>query len=200
MTFLTSILAGLGIGGLVAAFVVRALLSQFLPGYLAEKGKNLAQKEDIEKLTSIVEAVKTEQALIVEQFKSTNQLRMAAIDERLAAHQKAYLWWVKLMAAVYDDQARPTVVREAWDWWNENNLYLEPSARAAFRIAVAATSDHHLLVNAAIGTADVEAVQKNWKRLFAAADAITNAVALPALTNPEKEQIAQNAALPGIVD
>jgi hypothetical protein len=43
-----NILLRYGFGGIVAGLVVFLLVKHFLPGYLSEKGKNLATKEDIE--------------------------------------------------------------------------------------------------------------------------------------------------------
>ena len=73
--------------------------------YLRRKGQNLADKEDIEKLTQIVEGVRTQYAKDLENLSQENrkfielmsqehQLRLAALGRRLEAHQEAFsAWW-----------------------------------------------------------------------------------------------------------
>ena len=41
------------------AVIISLLLNKFLPGYLSEKGKNLATKEDISQITEKIESVKS---------------------------------------------------------------------------------------------------------------------------------------------
>lgn len=41
------------------AVIISLLLNKFLPGYLSEKGKNLATKEDISQITEKIERVKS---------------------------------------------------------------------------------------------------------------------------------------------
>jgi hypothetical protein len=56
-------------------FVILALIvKNFFPSYLAEKGKNLAQKEDIGKITDLVETVRTQHAKQIEEVRHQNQL------------------------------------------------------------------------------------------------------------------------------
>ncbi len=43
----------------VVSFVVGFFVKNFLPAYFNEKGKNLATKEDIGKITKTVESIKT---------------------------------------------------------------------------------------------------------------------------------------------
>ena len=40
------------------AFVSGLLLREFLPGYMREKGKNLATKEDVTEITDLIESVR----------------------------------------------------------------------------------------------------------------------------------------------
>jgi len=88
----------LGVGAIV-------LLLRSLRSYATEKGKNLATKEDIGTITREVEKVRSEYAerfeslaqqnrLLLEHTRQRHELRLAALDRRLAAHQEAYaLWW-----------------------------------------------------------------------------------------------------------
>ena len=45
----------------VAAFFAGMLVREFLPGYLREKGKNLATKEDNTEITDNIESVSAEE-------------------------------------------------------------------------------------------------------------------------------------------
>ncbi|WP_157007698.1 hypothetical protein [Xenophilus azovorans] len=57
---LWEIAAGLGIGGLIGIGLTWLVLKFFVSSYLAEKGKNLATKEDIAEITRKIEGVKSE--------------------------------------------------------------------------------------------------------------------------------------------
>jgi hypothetical protein len=61
-----------------------------------------------------------------------NQLRLAAIERRLQAHQEAYALWRKLVFSGDDYETTDPVVIECRAWWNNNCLYLTPGARQAF--------------------------------------------------------------------
>ena len=76
---LLSYLGAFGAGAVIAGVVVFLLLKSFLPSYLAEKGKNLATREDIAEITDKIEKVKSGYALILEELKAHHQLRLAAL-------------------------------------------------------------------------------------------------------------------------
>lgn len=127
----------LGIGGIIGAGLLFLILKSFVPAYLAEKGKNLATREDIAGITHQVEAVRSEYArhlqalahqntLLIEEFRSRSQLRLAAAERRLEAHQQAFTLWRKLVANVHGDQQRE-VINECYKWWEQNCIYLSPS-------------------------------------------------------------------------
>ncbi len=118
---------------------------KYLESYLTEKGKNLATKEDIQDITHQVEAIKNQYAQLLEEQKARNQLRLAAIDRRLQAHQEAYALWRKMIAYVHSDK-NADVVMECQTWWSQNCVYLGERARAAFRDAYEAAYDHPDLV------------------------------------------------------
>ena len=62
----------------------------------------------------------------------THQLRLAALDRRLQAHQEAFALWRGLLADMHDPARIGDAVRKCEDWWNNNCLYLSPDARQAF--------------------------------------------------------------------
>ena len=94
----------------IATGVALLLLRSFFPSYFNEKGKNLATKEDIGEITEAVESVKEDytkrlkelehqNALVLEQLRMNQQLRLAAVEKRLAAHQEAFALWRRLIAS-----------------------------------------------------------------------------------------------------
>src|SRR4051812_21360843 len=99
-----SVLAYLVVG-IVAGLVAYAA------SYLRRKGENVATKEDVSELTELVERVRTQYAerlenlahqnrLVLEQGSREHQLRLAALDRRLDAHQQAFALWRKLFFSI----------------------------------------------------------------------------------------------------
>jgi hypothetical protein len=70
-------------------------------------------------------------AKALELFKTQNQLRLSALDERLRAHQEAYQLWREINTHLGTDKIQDVVVK-CDKWWGEKCLYLEPEARDAF--------------------------------------------------------------------
>jgi len=77
----------------------------------------------------------------LEGLRSKQQLRMAALEKRLEAHQQAFTFWRKLMFEA-NSRAVITTVNDCQEWWERNCLYLSSDARAAFRQAYFAAADH----------------------------------------------------------
>lgn len=178
---------------IIALGVAFLVLRNFGIGYGNRKGSNRADLEDISRLTKLVEDIKHQNAEVLEAMKSRNQLRAAAIEKRLQAHQEAYRLWSLLVSSVFDHEIVRQRVQESWTWWLDNCLYLEPAAREAFRVAMATAPDHSLVVDANRGTANAEVVQKSWAGIFGAGDTILRAVALPGLSTGEEAQITRSA-------
>lgn len=105
-----------------------------LTAYLAEKGKNLATKEDIAKITREVEEVRDQFIRGVEDLKAHHQLRMVAAERRLQVHQEAYTHWQNLQSAVIQ-LTKPQAFQladEAKHWYVRNCIYLTEASRQAF--------------------------------------------------------------------
>jgi hypothetical protein len=120
MKWLAETLLKYGFGGLVAGLVAFLLLKHYVSGYLAEKGKNLAAKEDIAELTELVRIVQHEYDLRIKAVEAKQQLRMAAMDKRLQTHQASLPLWRKVMLASSDNSK---IVRAYYDcrtWYFEN--------------------------------------------------------------------------------
>ena len=182
---LKAMLTGFGAGALIAGGLVYLVVKHFLSSYLSEKGKNLATREDIEEITRKVEGVRTQYLSLVEELKARHQLRMAAVDRRLEAHQEAFALWRKVMAAMHTEEV-VDVVNECQSWWERNCIYLEPAIREAFVIAIGAANSHSALVK---GRAEADLIQSNWKSLTEFPNLLFHAVQLPALSELEAKAI-----------
>lgn len=181
--------ASAGIGAVVAAAVGYLLVRHYLSAYLAEKGKNLATKEDVAGITREIESVRNEYVMLVEQFKANHQLRIAAIDQRLKAHQKAFTLWWDLIHDGASDAHDDAKVKACSDFWAENCLYLEPEVRAAFRHAYSSMFPHQQLQKRTGYLVDSEEVTNSWAEIMKAGDVILKAVQLPGLTQEERPSI-----------
>jgi hypothetical protein len=177
-------------GGVSVGLALFAILGRkYLESYLTEKGKNLATKEDIKDITHQVEAIKNQYAQLLEEQKARNQLRLAAIDRRLQAHQEAYSLWRKLIAYVHSDE-NSGVVMECQTWWSQNCLYLGAQARAAFRDGYEAAYNHPALVK---DHSNASLVKENWKILIRAGPKIVEAAELPSLGETEAKLVDNSA-------
>lgn len=162
---------------LLNAGVVLLLWRSYLPAYLTEKAKNLATKEDVEAITKQVEDIKDmysrrlkelehQNALVLEQLRAQQQLRLAAVERRLAAHQEAFTLWRRLVAKAHSEDAQSAVL-QCQDWWEENCLYLGAEARDSFNRAYFAAAVHRELTRARVDSAEVKA---NWALIMKGGD------------------------------
>lgn len=161
------------------------------------KVKTSQRKRISNKITDIVESVKHDYAarlsaieqqnrLVLETSKQRHELRLAAIDKRLAAHQEAYaLWWKLMFSGRTAAQVGP-VVLECQEWLVHNRLYLKGEVAVAFMKAYMAA---HLHPDLLTGRADSEALKSNWADVTQAGSAILEAIDLPALTASDVSQI-----------
>jgi hypothetical protein len=115
-----------------------------------------------------------------------NQMRLAALDKRLQAHQEAYSLWHKLFSHLHDDQSIRDVVMECQSWWIDNCLYLEPNARSAFQRAYFKAMGYNALYNA---HSDAELIRLENADIMAAGPIIVEGAALPSLSEMESKRI-----------
>ncbi len=203
--FVWGLISGFGSGGAIAGLLVYFLAKHFMPGYLAQKGKNLADKEDIAALTRKVEEVRRQHAEMLEAVKFRNQLRMAGIDRRLQAHQEAFA----LLSALVDQMQAPDVrerVQECVKWWQKNCLYLEPDARQAFVDAYSLVSAHDSMMRASFSESEVEqmgetlvTIHRNHGRIMDSINVVLEAVALPPLSANEESALRSPEAAPSLL-
>ena len=189
---LRGMLTGFGAGAIVAGGVAYLLIKHYLSSYLSEKAKNLATREDIEEITRKVEGVRTQYSSLLEELKARHQLRLAAVDRRLQAHQEAFALWRKLMAAVHTKDIG-NVVTECQAWWELNCIYLEPVVREAFAIAYGAAHGHHSLVE---GRSEASLVKSSWKLITDFPNVLFRAIQLPALTELEAKALGVTGETP----
>ncbi len=172
-----------GFEAVIAGIVVFLLIKHFLPGYLSEKGKNLASKQDIEEITTKIEEVKLQYQRLIEDFKATHQLRLAAIDRRLEVHQEAYGFWREINGSMGTDNL-DKIIAKCDAWWSKNSLYLEPEPREAFLNAWVTAKDFEFYKSCS----DSELLSECYKTIQAAGNAITKAVELPELNELTNEK------------
>lgn len=170
-----------------------SLALTFLGAYLADKAKNVATRQDIAHITAKVEEVRAAFAAQLEEGAQRNRLRLAALEKRLEAHQKAYSLWRKLFHAMYSDQL-PTVVVECQDWWENNCLYLTDDVRDAFVGAYFAAHNHQGLLQSGAETAEVRA---NFAQVESCGKVIVKSAGLPGFGKHEGQEIASRSKAGG---
>jgi hypothetical protein len=185
-------MTGLEIVAHVAELLGIAILiyfgKSFLGQYTAQKGRNLATKEDIAEITKKIEEVRSYYAERLEKLSFTNRLRLAALDRRLETHQKAYTLWRDLLHSVYDQQAIGEKVLFCQKWWEENCIYLEKEAREGFYRAYIAAHGHHQLIDS---HTNAEAVKASWAVIKNAGDEILRSVELPPIAEGESNVLSK---------
>lgn len=165
-------------------FAVKKFITSYLGGYLPEKGKNLAAKEDLPNITDLVKEVEHKYNVLIKQMEAKQQLRMAAVDARLKAHQEAYTMWRKLMDPSDKDLENGPMPLQCQNWLDHNCLYLEPEVREAF-----ATAYHsHILHSELLAQrADAEQVKAAWDRFMNFHEVLFESIKLPGLTQSEQD-------------
>ena len=185
ITALKELLAGFGTSAVVAFGVAYFSVKHFLSSYLSEKGKNLATHEDVEEITRQIEGVRTQYLSLTEELKARHQLRLAAVERRLQAHQEAFALWRKVVAATHTEDVGRVVI-ECQSWWEQNCVYLEPTVRSAFVSAYRAASNHTALVSS---RSEVSLIQSNWKSITDFPDVLFQSIQLPGLSELEAKEL-----------
>jgi hypothetical protein len=184
LTWLIEKLAKYGVVGFVSGGIVFMLCRNFMGSYLNKKGENLATKEDIVQLTTLVKGVEHGYNVLIEDMKGKQQLRMAAVDKRLLAHQEAFTHWYELVVREYANQG--SALAEAQNWWNRNCLDLEPEVRIAF--IDTCNQVHHRGELKRRGAPDLEITQA-YARIRTFPDVLFKAIKLPGLTAEEQKAV-----------
>lgn len=145
----------------------------FFGAYLATKGKNLADKEDIKRLTETTEGIKRDAAATLKALDYRQQLRMAAIDKRLQAHQEAYRLWSELFETLKASSDPAQNVAAIRLWLNSNCIFLESEVLVAIEKMLEVAMYWH--------SSGRKGHLKVLRPVFDAGNEIRKAVALPPL-------------------
>jgi hypothetical protein len=111
-----------------------------------------------------------------------NQLRLAAIERRLVAHQEAYALWRKLIFTSNEDKEFGNVVLECQSWWNNNCLFLDSKSRKAFFDAFMAAPSRPVLLR----SRDTSAIKENYEIMTRAGEIIVKGILLPTIGDESK--------------
>lgn len=125
------------------ASLLGAGIGTWVTSYFSEKGKNLATKEDIAGITRSVEEVKNEYNLLIEEIRSRNSLKMAAIDKRLEVHQQAYTYWNEIVSVHKQEQLLDSIIVRAQSHYNLNCLYLDATVSKEYHDMLYWASHYH---------------------------------------------------------
>lgn len=163
-------------------------LSKIADSYLSEKSKNIATKEDIADITRSVEEVKNEYNLFIEEIRSRNSLKMAAIDKRLEVHQEAMTLCIQAIRKVHNvDEIGPHVAIMD-DFYIKNCIYLTPKAREAFWGSYMSANDYKFYKRTAIESGDDELkadAKAMWAEITGAPNIIMKELELPPMSDKE---------------
>ncbi|MGO4398466.1 hypothetical protein [Achromobacter sp. PAB15] len=181
--------------GMLAGWVVRP----FYEGYAKRRGELLAERGYAAELE--LEKVRARQPIDLQNARHKaeldikNQLRTAAIERRLVAHQQAFALWRRLYSSQSTDQAS-SVVLECQQWWNENCLFLEPEARDKFSLAYLTVAGHKSMLEATEREKTLEYLQKYTRTMDAAGEALLNAVSLPKIVQDDIRGVHEPSSKP----
>ena len=187
------------LGG-ICIMIALFLFKNYVSPYIRKKGENLATKQDIAEITDEIEKVRSvyskhledisqQNRLILAQAKQKHELRVAALDRRLEAHQQAFTLWRRLLHKVHDEEIGK-IVLECQEWWVKNCLYLDAESRPAFRDAYDAAFLHRDLVDGYRGIPEgSEKIIENFKVITDAGEQIVEAAELPSLGEKEYKPI-----------
>ncbi len=78
------------------------LIRKYISSYLNKKGENLATKEDIEEITTIIESVKAVNIQSIEEIRSSNRLNLAAIEREKTLKKEVYLVAIEAITRSYN--------------------------------------------------------------------------------------------------
>ena len=163
--------------------LIAAGIGAFLGTYVREKAKGLATREDIGDLTTIVEGIKTQNAIeiaqITEVLRSQGTLRAAVLEQRMDAHQVAYRLASRMFHNAHnDDEGRKEVEKEIRDFWLARCLYLDAPVRDAFDSAWTAFLVHKTMTTRE-NRFSGEQIIENFAKIEALTPAIVRATSLP---------------------
>jgi hypothetical protein len=175
--------------GSVGGSIIGIAVVWFGRSYLAEKGKNLATKEDVAAITKKIEEAKQPFFELQEHIKASHQLRFAAIDKRLQVHQDSFTVWLKMLNAIHAGN-KNKVAQECKEFWQNNCLYLDASVRDALNNAIFAAVIHSSMLS----NSDKSKAEENWEKIMAFPKVLFEAVNLTPISPQVLEKYASKPA------
>ena len=114
------------------------------------------------------------------------QLRLAALDKRLEAHQQAFTLWSEIVSNIYEINKINDVIQKSEIWWLKNCLYLGPKSRSAFHACLLFAGNHSNLCNASIPKHDNKIERhESWKIIMLPGKTLVEEMELPNLNEDE---------------
>lgn len=110
-----------------------------------------------------------------------HQLRMAALEKRLATHQEAYTLWNELLWNIHKKDEVNTIAVKCQDWWYKNCLYLDPKTRKAFKEIIYTASE--------FSSANAKTKEKEFNEILKVGHLIAEGVKLPSIGKLENKKI-----------
>jgi hypothetical protein len=123
--------------------------------------------------------------LTVSSADATQQLKLAALDKRLQAHQDAFAMWQRLLFTNRPTKESDQLILECQDWWNNNCLYLSADARIAFKEAYLAAEYLKLPANVQSGP---KATNADLEKLKRAGEILVKGAYLPSIGEGESKR------------
>lgn len=182
------------------SFLIGSVVRPVYEGYWKRRGELVAERlyaAELEEYRARArQPVDQENAEHKAELDVKNQLRTAAVDRRLQAHQEAFSHWRGLLRVYNSVDVTPTVIATQ-EWWEKNCLYLEPDARAALSEAwMLASLAPHRMRGGPIDNETAAQFKEDFRRFHAAGDRILQAVALPPMASAERQAIDGDAGEP----
>lgn len=119
---------------------------------------------------------------LISELDRKQQLRLAALEKRLRAHQEAYTLWRHLLFADGRGEDIYDVALQCQEWWEANCLYLSAEARRAFCVAYLSAVDYAVLLRTHQSHELLRDARKDIRR---AGEVIVKSVLLPSLGEAE---------------
>jgi hypothetical protein len=178
------------------SFLIGSVVRPVYEGYWKRRGELVAERLYAAEMEAhrarARQPVDQENAEHKAQLDVKNQLRTAAVERRLEAHQEAFSHWRRLLLVYNSMDVTPTVIATQ-EWWDKNCLYLEPDAREALSEAWALASiAPHRMRGGPIDNETAAQFKEDFCRFHAAGDRILQAVALPPMAPAERQALGRD--------
>lgn len=123
------------------------------------------------------------------------QLRLAALEKRLEAHQQAFAFWWEIRSNIYNDDKISDTIQKATEWWRNHCLYLGPKSRASFYNCLIFAGNHADMLKARTpGYDDKKEIRESWDTIMLPGSILVEEVNLPSFGEEEyiKSELEKN--------